>query len=215
MRIERRQLTIRNVARQRRVHRQDFRRKSVISRNDRQATIPTHTDSAEDFITKKDTGTSFEKREEALTGRNSKGETIEQSQNGKGCYNCGAEGHIARKCPQTTGGQGKKRYTHGRSVSSLSERVKAMHCAMTRRREAQSNSETFGIKTVIDVEIFGRRWKGLLDTGSEISVLPVKVLQYALERGIDIDEMIPEIPMDDSKHVYDASRQRMQFWLQS
>lgn len=46
------------------------------------------------------------------------------------------------------------------------------------------------------MELFGREWKGLLDTGSEISIIPAKVILQAQRDGYDIDRDIPEFPID-------------------
>ncbi|VDP00273.1 unnamed protein product [Heligmosomoides polygyrus] len=52
---------------------------------------------------------------------------------------------------------------------------------------------------------FGRSWVGLLDTGSEISILPAKILLSAQDDGYDIDRIVPEFPMDKSKQIHNAS----------
>ncbi|KAL6733855.1 hypothetical protein Aduo_004466 [Ancylostoma duodenale] len=77
------------------------------------------------------------------------------------------------------------------------------------RRAQPLISPLFGDRTVAQLEIFGRMWPGILDTGSEISILPAKVLLQAEADGVDIDSDVVEHAMDKSKHVYDASGSRM------
>ncbi|VDP35034.1 unnamed protein product [Heligmosomoides polygyrus] len=69
----------------------------------------------------------------------------------------------------------------------------------------------FGRKSQTVVEVFGRKWKGLLDTGSEISIIPAKVLLKAKEDGFDIDHDVTEYPIDKALRVYDASGHTMTF----
>ncbi|KAL6738674.1 hypothetical protein Aduo_012197 [Ancylostoma duodenale] len=79
------------------------------------------------------------------------------------------------------------------------------------RRTQQPISPLFGDKTVVQLEIFGRMWPGILDTESEVSILPAKVLLQAEADGVDIDSDVVEHAMDKSKHVYDASGSRISF----
>ncbi|WKX95827.1 hypothetical protein Q1695_012348 [Nippostrongylus brasiliensis] len=69
----------------------------------------------------------------------------------------------------------------------------------------------FGKKMSTELELFGRKWKGLLDTGSEISIIPAQVLLQAKSDGFDIDSDVPEFSIDDSQRVYDASGNAMHF----
>lgn len=43
------------------------------------------------------------------------------------------------------------------------------------------------------VDILGQTRNALMDTVSEVSILPVKVLQRALDDGIDIDTQVREL----------------------
>ncbi|EYC39420.1 hypothetical protein Y032_0656g1207 [Ancylostoma ceylanicum] len=74
------------------------------------------------------------------------------------------------------------------------------------------SSPLFGDKTMVQLEIFGRVWPGLLDTGSEISILPSKVLLQAKADGVDIDNEVAEYPIDNATQVCDASGSRMSFF---
>ncbi|VDL81868.1 unnamed protein product [Nippostrongylus brasiliensis] len=61
------------------------------------------------------------------------------------------------------------------------------------------------------VEAFGKKWTGLLDTGSEISIIPAAVLLAAKESGVSIDREVVEHPTDSSIRVCDASGSIMSF----
>ncbi|VDP41602.1 unnamed protein product [Heligmosomoides polygyrus] len=50
-----------------------------------------------------------------------------------------------------------------------------------------------------------RKWKGLLDTGSEISIIHAKRLLKAKEDGFDIDHDVAEYPINKALRVYNAS----------
>ncbi|EYC41768.1 hypothetical protein Y032_0557g3390 [Ancylostoma ceylanicum] len=129
------------------------------------------------------------------------------------CFNCQETGHLARECSKKA-----KSTTNPRTVGSLSARLSAASAhivGMTMTQELQGvqplASPLFEGKTMVQLGIFGRVWPGLLDTGSEISILPAKVLLQAKADGLDIDNEVAEYPIDNAKRVYDASGSRMSF----
>ncbi|EPB69515.1 zinc knuckle [Ancylostoma ceylanicum] len=130
------------------------------------------------------------------------------------CFNCQETGHLARECSKKA-----KPATNPRTVGSLSARLSAASAhtvGMTVTQEPQRvqpfSSPLFGDKTMVQLEIFGRVWPGLLDTGSEISILPSKVLLQAKADGVDIDNEVAEYPIDNATQVCDASGSRMSFF---
>ncbi|RCN49895.1 hypothetical protein ANCCAN_03930 [Ancylostoma caninum] len=72
-------------------------------------------------------------------------------------------------------------------------------------------SPLFRDKSIVQLEIFGRMWPGLLDTGSEVSILSARALLQAKADGMDIDNEVAEHPIDNAMRVYDASGSRMKF----
>ncbi|KAK6030726.1 hypothetical protein OSTOST_03132 [Ostertagia ostertagi] len=51
----------------------------------------------------------------------------------------------------------------------------------------------------------------LLDNGSQISIMPLRVLNEAQEAGVDIDGDVEEIPMPKHRTIYDVSGNKMSF----
>ncbi|VDL86008.1 unnamed protein product [Nippostrongylus brasiliensis] len=115
------------------------------------------------------------------------------------CFKCKETGHFAQDCSRTT-----EKHSGVPPRSSLSARLagKACRVAEVQRWAARSGGiaecPLFGEKMSTELEVFGRRWKGLLDTGSEISILPPKILLQAKHDGYDIDSDVPEFPIDES-----------------
>lgn len=122
----------------------------------------------------------------------------------------GEEGHVAKRCAQSSREPRNVASDKAKNgVLSLSARIKPTRCAMTMTENRSTKEQAVGPKTVGEVLVFGRKWTALLDTGSEISIMPVNVLQRALDDGYDIDHL--ERPLDHSQKVYDAPGNRMQF----
>lgn len=110
------------------------------------------------------------------------------------------------------------RDTDSRGVTSLSARLLQPACraiGQIRERKPENGISTscplVGSKYTTTIEIFGRQWTGLLDTGSEVSIIPAKVLLQAKEDGYDIDRDVVEHEMDQSLQVCDASGEVMSF----
>nr|CDJ91492.1 unnamed protein product [Haemonchus contortus] len=51
----------------------------------------------------------------------------------------------------------------------------------------------------------------LLDTGSQISILPLKMLREAQRAGFDIDKDVEEVPIPNQRTIYDASGNPTEF----
>ncbi|VDO66465.1 unnamed protein product [Heligmosomoides polygyrus] len=103
-------------------------------------------------------------------------------------------------------------------MTSLSVRLLQPACrAIGRQGTEKSGTDVtalcplIGSKCTTSIEVFGRKWKGLLDTGSEVSIIPANVLLTAMEDGYDIDREVVEHPMDKSLRVCDASGKLMRF----
>ncbi|KAK6053331.1 zinc knuckle, partial [Cooperia oncophora] len=126
------------------------------------------------------------------------------------CYKCREAGHMARDC--------KKTKIPSKPGSSLSTRVRGGCCITAEERDTGSSqrpqtekSPLFGKKMTVELELLGIKARGLLDTGSEITILPGKVLLRAKRAGFDIDRALVEHEIDQTKRVYDASGSAMQF----
>ncbi|XGW16192.1 hypothetical protein V3C99_001553 [Haemonchus contortus] len=114
------------------------------------------------------------------------------------CFNCRGKGHLARECKV-------RRELGSKATEVLLEETKPPRAP--EKRCPLSVVPPFGKKSVTSVTIFGNAWSALLDTGSEISILPQKVLQRIEEEG----HRLQECPMDLRKRILDASGNRMKF----
>ncbi|KAK6034496.1 hypothetical protein COOONC_28000 [Cooperia oncophora] len=77
--------------------------------------------------------------------------------------------------------------------------------------ERSTTSANWSKQTTTEVHLLGTSRKALLDTGSQISIIPLHVLQAALESSFDLDADVEEIPLGQQKQVFDASGNRMSF----
>ncbi|KAK6018264.1 zinc knuckle [Ostertagia ostertagi] len=107
------------------------------------------------------------------------------------CVKCKKAGHKARDCKSTGTGETTR-------PLSLSARVHAVKYSHVR-------------ETTMDKVLYDRRKRFMLDTGSEVSILPVNVLKEAMEDGIDVDAKVKEIALPKSLKVMDASGRAMEF----
>ncbi|CAJ0599711.1 unnamed protein product [Cylicocyclus nassatus] len=110
------------------------------------------------------------------------------------CYNCARYGHLARSCPEKHNSRQNSAITQNEEsmtpITSLIHRVKAIG-VRTQCKTA---------KGVVEA---------LIDTGSMISIIPLKVLAAAYG-GYDVDSL-ERIKEDDVNIVYDASSNEMKF----
>ncbi|VDO28341.1 unnamed protein product [Heligmosomoides polygyrus] len=204
MRIERRHLTIRNV----REHRGTTEKRGFPRRSQQERPPNAGSDPQASGSQSKRPEKHCEGREQPIV--KSSEEQSRSPRRGKGCYKCGEKGHVAKRCAQSSREPRNLASDKAKNgVLSLSARIKPTRCAMTMTENRSTKEQVVGPKTVGEVLVFGGKWTAPLDTGSEISIMPVNVLQRALDDGYDIDHL--ERPLDHAQKVYDASGNRMQF----
>ncbi|KAK6025115.1 zinc knuckle, partial [Ostertagia ostertagi] len=106
------------------------------------------------------------------------------------CFKCKKAGHMARGCKSTVTGETNR-------LMSLSARVRGVNCSDISNKHGHVYSDPppniVGKRSTIDVSIRRRDRKALLDMGSEVSILSAKVLEEAMEDGIDIDAKVKQI----------------------
>ncbi|EYB85586.1 hypothetical protein Y032_0295g1651 [Ancylostoma ceylanicum] len=126
------------------------------------------------------------------------------------CFNCNGRGHFARECEKE-----RKKRVKNREVGSLSAKLADKVCGSTRsiggRSREGPQKRRFSEKWTTSLEIFGRKRSALLDTGSEVSILPARVLKQAIRDGINIDEVVEELPLDTATRVVDVLGNAMKF----
>ncbi|KAK6018546.1 zinc knuckle [Ostertagia ostertagi] len=128
-----------------------------------------------------------------------KGHQERQKETKTRCYKCQGMGHMARNCRVGSSHVESK----AADVLQLQEDEEIEAKSQTKPLEASS----FGNKYASKVEAGGRIWRALLDTGSEISIMPVAVYHLIKASG----HISQEWPIDRKKKIVDASGNRMKF----
>ncbi|VDL87126.1 unnamed protein product, partial [Nippostrongylus brasiliensis] len=127
------------------------------------------------------------------------------------CYNCNEYGHFSRDCK-------KQRKADDKAVPASSRRnpegPRVLTASWGRRigdagEILSPNYDLVGERTVRNVHLLGLTRKALLDTGSQISILPRQVIRAAELAGLDTD--VETVPITGEHAVYDASGHRMKF----
>ncbi|CAJ0591376.1 unnamed protein product [Cylicocyclus nassatus] len=127
------------------------------------------------------------------------------------CYNCARYGHLARSCPEKHNSRRNRAIQNEENmtpITSLIRRVKAIG-VRTQCKEGQ-RTEVVGKRTLMKAKLLRGDVEALIDTGSRISIIPLKVLSAAYERGYDVD-FLERIQENDMNIVYDASSNGMKF----
>ncbi|VDL65072.1 unnamed protein product [Nippostrongylus brasiliensis] len=118
--------------------------------------------------------------------------------NGRRCYICKSTMHLAKDCA--------KRPELGSKSMEVSSEKGVQNAKRTYEVDKQKPS-SYGRKSTTTVKIFGRKYTALLDTGSEISILPEIILRQLQSEGCRVIEQ----PVDPNRKVSDASGNRMKF----
>ncbi|EYC28494.1 hypothetical protein Y032_0007g3255 [Ancylostoma ceylanicum] len=135
---------------------------------------------------------------------------------GRKCLNCGQPGHFRRDCKE------KPRKSDHENPSNTEQTRNAHRTKRTFTTVLENWScraagiqhpvdEMFGGKTTQEVHLLGRTEEALLDSGSQVSILPLELLLAAAKSGYDLDDDVEEVKLNKNTRVYDASGNLMVF----
>ncbi|KAL6723862.1 hypothetical protein Aduo_018821 [Ancylostoma duodenale] len=135
---------------------------------------------------------------------------------------CQGRGHIAEDSRKATTSQimvsqstHPKESTAKRHSSAISAIVQKVACQCIKRKGRNDTKNPillYGGKANVTVYLWGRRpVEALLDSGSEISIIPARMLQKAMDEGEDVDALTRRIPKDKSRRIVDASGRPLRF----
>ncbi|EYC35032.1 hypothetical protein Y032_1180g3735 [Ancylostoma ceylanicum] len=132
------------------------------------------------------------------------------------CYNCDKYGHVARECRNNSKGD-PRRSTAAPNISndvrqggSFSAWVDSLACSISVSEAFKETNGLFGQKSITDVQMMDKEVKALLDTGSEMSIIPLSVFQRARSEGINLDNYVERVPRVDAV-IRNASGEVMNF----
>ncbi|XGW34732.1 hypothetical protein V3C99_018613 [Haemonchus contortus] len=147
------------------------------------------------------------------------------------CSFCKKQGHFKRDCWKARGARNKEcpalpsstpgnsapfdrqsssrnQEEQGPKVQTFTTTLDKWECGEIQVKFTAQN-ELFGKQTVAKVDLLGMSRNALLDTGSQISILPLKMLREAQRAGFDIDKDVEEVTYQ--RTIYDASGNPMEF----
>ncbi|VDL73434.1 unnamed protein product [Nippostrongylus brasiliensis] len=106
---------------------------------------------------------------------------------------------------------------HGPRVDALRARpatafttlVESWVCA-TKEKGPLGEYKFFGGKTMQEIELVGTKATALLDTGSEVLIIPIKFFKQALRKGVDLDKFVKRTDGPQAR-IRNASGNAMDF----
>ncbi|VDO39527.1 unnamed protein product, partial [Heligmosomoides polygyrus] len=129
------------------------------------------------------------------------------------CYNCNKFGHFRKDCVEQKAARAEDKPTESaepkREPKIFTASLSRWLCSTTRADGLQE--DLVGAQTTAQVQLLGMTRTALLDTGSQVSIIPLQMLVDALQNGYDLNADVEEIDLDRSKAVYDASGNPMSF----
>ncbi|KAL6743019.1 hypothetical protein Aduo_016106 [Ancylostoma duodenale] len=138
------------------------------------------------------------------------------------CHNCMKSGHLKRDCKELVEGSSpfkqavvhrdhddNKRNPQENRARTFTTTLRQWSCSATHAKG--DANELLGVQTLATVELLGLKRRALLDSGSQVSILPLELLLTAQSSGFDLDADVEEIPQLEHPPIYDASGNRMNF----
>ncbi|VDO18627.1 unnamed protein product [Heligmosomoides polygyrus] len=96
-----------------------------------------------------------------------------------------------------------KNLAKGNPLRTFTTTLQRWSCSAAKR--GSSAAELSGPQTLEKVKLLGIEYSGLLDTGSQVSILPLELLQKAATAGFDLDEDVEEIRDAGKTTIYNVS----------
>ncbi|EYC34955.1 hypothetical protein Y032_1232g3776, partial [Ancylostoma ceylanicum] len=138
------------------------------------------------------------------------------------CHNCKKPGHFRRDCRELVqrgtsvkqagnlqDREDNKQRPQENAARTFSTTLRHWSCRATHAKGR--GNELVGDQTLETVELLGLKRRALLDSGSQISILPLELLVTAQNAGFDLDSDVEEIPQLEHPSIYDASGNPMNF----
>ncbi|VDO89100.1 unnamed protein product [Heligmosomoides polygyrus] len=129
------------------------------------------------------------------------------------CFNCNEVGHLRKDCAQQKAVRAKDEPTESaepkREPKIFTASLSKWRCGVT--KVDGPHEDLVGAQTTAQVQLLGMTRTALLDTGSQVSIIPLQTLVDAQQNGYDLNADVEEIDLDRSKQVYDASGNPMSF----
>ncbi|VDL72315.1 unnamed protein product [Nippostrongylus brasiliensis] len=154
--------------------------------------------------------------------RNVQNNSVSEARNGtagnanRKCYNCAKYGHIGRECPRrvakvnhiVNGRTNNDKADENESLADIIDRVRSL--GVRAERGNAPMKDLVGEKMVAGVKVLNKRVEALLDTGSMISIIPIRMLAEAKDDRYNIDALT-FVNKSKLAPVHDASGNRMNF----